>query len=73
MDVLLKKILEAPGIPGYEGEIAKIIYAELKKSCTDVLINIGFSDDQCTRLWISCYQSSDLCCSRCGRVDDCNS
>ena len=39
MDVLLKKILEAPGIPGYEGEIAKIIYAELKKSCTDVLID----------------------------------
>ena len=39
MDVLLKKILEAPGIPGYEGEIAKIIYDELKKSCSEVHID----------------------------------
>lgn len=33
MDALLKKILESAGIPGYESEIAKIMQAELKKSC----------------------------------------
>ena len=39
MDTLLKKILEAPGISGYESQIAKIIYDELKKSCTEVQID----------------------------------
>ncbi|MFA6129953.1 MAG: M42 family metallopeptidase [Candidatus Omnitrophota bacterium] len=39
MEALLKKILEAPGIPGYESQIAKIIYDELKKSCTEVHID----------------------------------
>jgi len=39
MDVLLKKILEAPGIPGYETQIAKIMLDELKKSCDEVVID----------------------------------
>ena len=39
MDLLLKKILEASGIPGYEGEIAKIMQGELKKSCDEVAID----------------------------------
>lgn len=39
MDILLKRILEAPGIPGYESEIAKVISAELKKSCAEVEID----------------------------------
>lgn len=39
MDALLKKILEAPGIPGYESQIAKIMHDELKKSCDAVEID----------------------------------
>lgn len=39
MDLLLKKILEASGIPGYESEIAKIMYNELKKSCDEAEID----------------------------------
>ncbi|MFA6321103.1 MAG: M42 family metallopeptidase [Candidatus Omnitrophota bacterium] len=39
MDPLLKKILEATGISGYEGEIAKIMAGELKKSCDSVEID----------------------------------
>ena len=39
MDSLLKKIMEAAGIPGYEGEIAKIMQSELKKSCDEVEID----------------------------------
>ena len=39
MDLLLKKILEAPGIPGYESQIAKIMQGELKKSCDEVGID----------------------------------
>ena len=36
MDGLLKKIIEAAGISGYESEIARIMQAELKKSCESV-------------------------------------
>ena len=39
MDLLLKKIMEAAGIPGYESEIAKIMQSELKKSCDEVEID----------------------------------
>jgi len=39
MDALLKKILEAPGIPGYESQIAKIMHDELKKTCDEVQID----------------------------------
>lgn len=39
MDPLLKKILEAAGVSGYEKEIAKIMHDELKKSCDDVQID----------------------------------
>lgn len=39
MDPLLKKILDATGISGYEGEIAKIMASELKKSCDSVDID----------------------------------
>ena len=39
MDQLLKKILEAPGIPGYESEIAKIMQVELKKVCGNAEID----------------------------------
>ncbi len=39
MDALLKKILEAPGVSGYEGQIAKIMHDELKKSCAEVAID----------------------------------
>jgi endoglucanase len=39
MDPLLKKILEAPGISGYESEIAKIMQGEFKKSCDEVSID----------------------------------
>ncbi len=39
MDVLLKKIIEAPGISGHEGQIAKIMYDELKKACDGVQID----------------------------------
>lgn len=39
MDILLKKIIEAPGISGYEKEISNIMQEELKKSCDDVQID----------------------------------
>lgn len=39
MDELLKKIINAAGIPGYEGEIAKIMHDELKKICPDTYID----------------------------------
>ncbi|MFA5146725.1 MAG: M42 family metallopeptidase [Candidatus Omnitrophota bacterium] len=42
MDQLLKTIIEAAGISGYEKEIADIMYKELKKSCDEVkLDNFG--------------------------------
>jgi endoglucanase len=37
MDALLKKIIEATGISGYEGEIARIMAGEFKKSCDEVM------------------------------------
>jgi tetrahedral aminopeptidase len=40
MDPLLKKILEASGISGYEKEIAAIMKEELKKVCDSVEIDI---------------------------------
>jgi len=39
MDALLKKIITASGVSGYESEIAKIMYEELKKSCDEVAID----------------------------------
>ena len=39
MDPLLKKIIEAAGISGYEKEIAGIMFTELKKSCDEVRID----------------------------------
>lgn len=36
MDALLKKIIEAAGISGYESDIAEIMHEELKKSCDSV-------------------------------------
>ncbi|MDD5078915.1 MAG: M42 family metallopeptidase [Candidatus Omnitrophica bacterium] len=39
MDPLLKRILDASGVSGYEEEIAGIMKAELKKSCDEVLID----------------------------------
>lgn len=39
MDNLLKKILEASGVSGYEKEITKIMYDELKKISQDVYID----------------------------------
>ncbi len=39
MDPLLKKILDAPGVSGYEKEIAGIMQQELKKSCPEVIID----------------------------------
>ncbi|MCX5708078.1 MAG: M42 family metallopeptidase [Candidatus Omnitrophica bacterium] len=39
MDQLLKKILDASGISGYEKEITGIMKAELKKSCSEVIID----------------------------------
>ncbi|MFH0827749.1 MAG: M42 family peptidase, partial [Candidatus Omnitrophota bacterium] len=39
MDPLLKKILDAAGVSGYEKEIAEIMKQELKKSCSDVIID----------------------------------
>ena len=42
MDLLLKKILEASGIAGYENEIAQIMYEEFKKITDEVEIdNLG--------------------------------
>ena len=39
MEPLLKKILEAPGIPGYESQIARIMQSELKKYCDEASID----------------------------------
>jgi endoglucanase len=39
MDEILKKILSAAGISGYEKEIAEILKAEFKKSCDNVEID----------------------------------
>jgi endoglucanase len=39
MDQLLKKILDASGISGYEKEITGIMQQELKKSCSEVIID----------------------------------
>ncbi len=39
MDSLLKKILDASGISGYEKEIAQIMKQELKKTCSEVIID----------------------------------
>ena len=39
MDPLLKKIIDASGIPGYESEIAKIMQGELKKCCDETEID----------------------------------
>lgn len=39
MDPLLKKMLEASGISGYEKEIAGIMQSELKKSCDEVKVD----------------------------------
>lgn len=39
MDALLKKIIEAAGIPGYESQIAKIMHDAFKKICDDVQID----------------------------------
>ena len=39
MDPLLKKIIEAAGISGYEKEIAHIMCGELKKSCDEVKVD----------------------------------
>jgi len=43
MDGILRKILDAAGISGYENEIAGIMERELKKSCDDVVID-GFGN-----------------------------
>lgn len=39
MDPLLKKIIEAAGISGYEKEVARIMHDEFKRSCDDVKID----------------------------------
>ena len=39
MDKLLKDLLTASGISGYEGEVAEIMKKELKKSCDEVTID----------------------------------
>lgn len=39
MDPLLKRILEAPGISGYEDEIASIMADELRKTCDEARID----------------------------------
>ena len=39
MDLLLKKIIEAPGVSGYESEIAKIMHDEFEKTCDSVEID----------------------------------
>jgi len=39
MDSLLRKLIETAGISGYESEIAKIMYSELKKSSDGVQID----------------------------------
>ena len=39
MDTVLKKILDASGVSGFEKEIAEVMKQELKKSCSDVSID----------------------------------
>jgi putative aminopeptidase FrvX len=39
MDALLKKILDAAGISGYEKDVASIMEKELKKTCDSVMID----------------------------------
>ena len=39
MNELLRKIINATGVSGYESEIAGIMHAEFKKSCPDVMID----------------------------------
>ncbi|MEM7816718.1 MAG: M42 family metallopeptidase [Candidatus Aenigmatarchaeota archaeon] len=39
MDDLLRRLIEASGVAGYESEVAKIIYDELKKVCDKVEID----------------------------------
>jgi len=39
MDHLLKELLEAQGISGYEAEVSNIMHRELKKSCDEVTID----------------------------------
>ena len=39
MNDLLRTIINAAGVPGYENEIAKILYDELKKTCREVSID----------------------------------
>lgn len=39
MDKLLKDLLTAPGISGYEEQVAQLIKTELEKSCDNVKID----------------------------------
>ena len=39
MDSLLKKIIESAGIPGYESEVARLMFNEFKKVSKDVHID----------------------------------
>jgi len=39
MDPLLKKLIDAAGVSGYEGEVASIMRSELSKSCDEVSID----------------------------------
>src|SRR3990167_6319226 len=39
MDSLLKKIIESAGIPGYESEVARLMFNEFKKVSNDVHID----------------------------------
>jgi endoglucanase len=39
MDQLLKKLLEAPGVSGYESQVAGIMVQELKKTCAQVSVD----------------------------------
>jgi endoglucanase len=48
MDTILKTILDAPGISGYESSIAAIMQAELKKACGNAAID-GFGNVSATK------------------------
>lgn len=39
METLLRKLIEAAGVSGYEGEVGRIMAEELKKSCDEVEID----------------------------------
>lgn len=39
MDDLLKKLIEAAGVSGYENEVAAIMAEQLKKSCDEVIVD----------------------------------